>query len=443
MARRKRAFMDDGDSDSSPDSDDGVDQHEHEQDPDERDERELLQNPYGRKHKRMKRDGREDAVYGVFADDSDEDEGFSKRPTRGGAGGAGARKEKRSDWAKAPAFVSSSTKAPPKADNENGNEDGAEKAEKVSGSGEGDSESSEEALEADVDMDEQPTKPPSPRVREADDDEDDAELEQRPRFGLGRTAGRGGLGLGAAAAAATTTSKSPASSMSFSGFTKAAPGSSTHPSAIEPTPVPPTTTSSLPSAFGGAPRVQRAFVRDGNGIKPTANGHSTSRSSTPLPSNVAGSFGARMLSKMGWQAGQGLGTTGEGIVNPVESKLRPKNMGIAFKGFTERTKQSKEEARRRGEAVSSDDEDGGGRKGKKGGKKGAKVTKEGKEEKREDAWKRPKKVKTRIEHKTYEQIVSEAGEETGLSGIGIIIDATGATVCPSSHRISLHTSPLT
>lgn len=57
-----------------------------------------------------------------------------------------------------------------------------------------------------------------------------------------------------------------------------------------------------------------------------------------------------------------------------------------------------------------------------------------KEERREDAWKRPKKVKIRIEHETLEQIVAEAGE-SGPTGIGIIIDVPGAIVrpLPQSH----------
>ena len=59
---------------------------------------------------------------------------------------------------------------------------------------------------------------------------------------------------------------------------------------------------------------------------------------------------------------------------------------------------------------------------KKGSKAGAK------ELKRSDAWKRPKKVKTKVEHKTYEQIVAEAGQEVAPAGVGMIIDATGATV---------------
>lgn len=45
--------------------------------------------------------------------------------------------------------------------------------------------------------------------------------------------------------------------------------------------------------------------------------------------------------------GAGLGPRGEGIVTPVESKLRPKGAGIAFKGFVEKTEQSKAEAKRK------------------------------------------------------------------------------------------------
>ena len=41
-----------------------------------------------------------------------------------------------------------------------------------------------------------------------------------------------------------------------------------------------------------------------------------------------------MLAKMSWQSGTGLGTSGEGIVVPIERNLRPKNIGIAFKALT-------------------------------------------------------------------------------------------------------------
>ncbi|KAG6891177.1 hypothetical protein C0995_008429 [Termitomyces sp. Mi166 len=165
----------------------------------------------------------------------------------------------------------------------------------------------------------------------------------------------------------------------------------------------------LPSAFG-----KRSFVRDAKPSKPAVP---LSAGEMAHFNKISGSFGARMLSKMGWQAGTGLGAAGEGIVTPVESKMRPQKMGIAFRGFKERTEQSKREARRRGEVV-SDDEDAKTKNFRK------KVKEQ--EQKRSDMWRQPKKVKTKIEHKTYEQILAEAGQEVPAAGIGQIIDATGA-----------------
>jgi len=73
MARRKRAFIDD-DDDSSEDSEGNDFEGFENEDPDTREERRLFEQPY----KKQRRGGKEDAIYGVFADD-DEDEGFGKR----------------------------------------------------------------------------------------------------------------------------------------------------------------------------------------------------------------------------------------------------------------------------------------------------------------------------------------------------------------------------
>lgn len=67
-------------------------------------------------------------------------------------------------------------------------------------------------------------------------------------------------------------------------------------------------------------------------------------------------FGQKMLEKMGWNVGKGLGADGEGIINPVETKLRPARMGLSFRGFDERTTQAKMEAKARRGEVSSEDE---------------------------------------------------------------------------------------
>lgn len=377
-------MLEDSDSDSSVSDAAGHDDYNDLNDPDAREERELFENPYQRKRRR--KNGKDDAIYGVFAS-SDEDEGFSGRPKG---------KQKRSDWAKAPAFVSGDK--PVDLDKEM-------VIDEESHGSEGDESDSNQVNEE--------SKPPSPRIREEEEEEE----EERPRFG--------GLGLG---------KPKSSTSSAFSGFSRGGIGSFKLSSTIEtPKDSPPPKESSpeteaaipenLPSAFG-ASRAQRSFLRDGGGI---GSGSSTPQSATPLSaaerqhfSKISGTFGARMLAKMGWTAGTGLGTTGEGIVTPVESKLRPKGMGLAFKGFQEKTEQSKAEARRRGEVVSSDEEETKPKKGRKP---------EGKSEgERSDAWKKPKKSKPKVEHKTYEEIIAEAGQESQTTGLGQIIDATGATV---------------
>ena len=396
MPRRKRGFMDDGISDSSGGSDD-----EFADDDD----------PYQRKKRRRSGD-----------EDDDEDEGF----------GGSRKPAQRHDWAKAPAFVSSNaTGTKPQLDQsevmdipevvvsrDSGAESSGDSGEDEDDQGDAEADDADGADDDDDDdgQDTEPSRAPSPRVREEEVDDE----EQRPRFG--------GLGLGASSSHPPTT---------FSGFTRSGIGAS-RPAAVSipPTPSPHSSSpappasedtaipSSFPSAFGGSSRPQRAFVR---------NGASSSTPPPPKPNlsatesvhfrKIEGSFGARMLAKMGWESGTGLGAEGRGIVVPIETKMRPKNMGIAFKGFVERTEQSKAEARRRGEVVSDDEDEEPKKKVAKG---------KGKADKRSDAWKKPKKIKTKVEHKTYEQIVAEVGEDAaGPSGLGVIIDATGATVSSS------------
>ena len=400
MPRRKRGFMDDGISDSSGGSDD-----EFADDDD----------PYQRKKRR--RSGEED-------DEEDEGFGGSRKPAQ------------RHDWAKAPAFVSSKTTGTkPQLDQsevmdipeivvarDSGSESSGDSAEDEDDQGDAevdDADGVDDDGGGDDDedgQDSEPSRAPSPRVREEVDEEE----EERPRFG--------GLGLGASSSRPPTT---------FSGFTRSGIGAS-RPAAVSipptpspsnsPSPAPPASEdtaipSNLPSAFGGSSRPQRAFVRNGASAAPPPPKPNLSANESAHFRKIEGSFGARMLAKMGWESGTGLGAEARGIVVPIETKMRPKNMGIAFKGFVERTEQSKAEARRRGEVVSDDEDEELRKKATKGKQKA---------DKRSDAWKKPKKIKTKIEHKTYEQIVAEVGEDAaGPSGLGVIIDATGATVSSS------------
>jgi tuftelin-interacting protein 11 len=393
----------DDDSDSSAGSEVDVD---FDNDPDAREERALFEDPYQRKRRR--RNGKEDALYGIFGEESDGES----------AGKKGSGRPKKSDWTKAPAFISGEKKVDLDQEMEMdldvvSGDDQAANGEDVGSEGEDDGVGEEEEYSDDS----EPSRPPSPRIREEDE-----EPEQPRVGGIGLGASRPDVLLPFSSKGGIGSSKVSRPSInndlnSFSASNGSKGGIGSRPTASTSTSY--TAEEELPSSFGG--RSQRSFVRDAN---------PSPKPAVPLSAadmvhfgKLQGSFGARMLSRMGWQAGTGLGTTGEGIVTPIESKLRPQKMGIAFKGFKEKTEQSKQEARRRGEVVSDDDD--------VKAKKLRKKVKE-QEEKRSDVWKRPKKVKKKVEHKTYEQIVAEAGEAVPSAGIGQIIDATGAVVCSFS-----------
>ena len=415
MGRRKRQLLDDS-SDSSAHSEAGDFGDE---DQDLRDERALFENPYKLKPPRKRRGG-----FGNDSDEEDEDAGPSRR---------------RSDWTKAPAFVSSQKVEPDQSMDVDADSDADRAAAK---DGDSDEDGSQPSVPKSVD---------TPR-------EEDVEMEDRPRLGLGgsKAAGfsgfgftkagigsrgetsetsafsgfsRGGIGstfskgLGTSEEAEEAKSSDQKKS-AFSAFKRAGIGSSDD-----------TTTASselhdsLPKAFG-APRVQRSFVRG------DADSAGSSRSATPNLSaqerahfnNLEGGYGARMLAKMGWVSGTGLGASGGGRITPVETKVRKKGMGIAFGGFSERTEQEKAEARRKGQYVSDEEETTPGK-----GKGKARAKKEP-----ADAWRRPKKAKMKIEHKTYEEILAETGDSIPSAvSIGPIIDATGATASTSFLSIPL------
>lgn len=406
MGRRKRV-LDDGDDSDSNDNSDDLD-FDLDDDPDTREERALFENPYRNKRKRT--NGKEDALYGIFAENSDEEDG----PRRGKVSRA-----KKSDWAKAPAFVTGDKPVKLEesmaVDSDHAKDEGSDgnsfEEEDVDDEDDGSEGENEPREDAEYSDDSEPSRAPSPRVR-IEDEEDEESQPMHRLGGIGSTtrdthevpsfSAAGGIG-------------SSRLDQQSSGFSRGGIGSKI---AL------PTEQAASPGLFNSTFSTPSAFASRSQSFNRAAN---DSPKPVVLPtaelahfSKLQGSFGARMLSKMGWQAGTGLGTTGDGIVIPIESKLRPQKMGIAFKGFKEKTEQSKLESKRRGEVV-SDEED----------EKTKKFRKKAKEqqEKRSDAWKRPKKVKTKTEHKTYEQILAEAGEPASVSGIGQIIDATGAVVC--------------
>lgn len=188
----------------------------------------------------------------------------------------------------------------------------------------------------------------------------------------------------------------------------------------------------IPSSFGRPPpsltahsghHTQRRFLpRPQSPVVSSNKAHLTAAEKAHF-SKIQSSFGARLLAKQGWEAGKGLGIQEDGRAVPIEVGKVMRGQGIQ-RGI--RTEDSKREARRQG-VTFSDDEDEEAPRRRRHREKGPKVHKEKSEE--DQGWKRQKKVKVKVQHKTYEQLLAEAGDAVSAPGIGLVLDARGGEVC--------------
>jgi tuftelin-interacting protein 11 len=252
-----------------------------------------------RKRRRTKRDPKESAALGIFGSES-EDEGPVKRW------------KSKNMRAKGMSFVKSGQKD------------------------EDEDEDDEEAEDGQADGD----------VQMNDEGDDDVEEDMRPRMGLGATKA-GGLGFGARGAAW----QSPAMQRAGLGTATASPlgrgfvpSSAAAPVLQDTEDENPPPRVALPSAFltPTAGKFGRGGANSGKGT-----------------SGVAGSFAQRMMAKMGYKEGQGLGKDGQGRSGVIEVQLRPTGVGLG--AVKEKSKQEKEEERRqaalRGQVLEDSEEE--------------------------------------------------------------------------------------
>ncbi|KAL7624693.1 hypothetical protein AAE478_006263 [Parahypoxylon ruwenzoriense] len=181
--------------------------------------------------------------------------------------------------------------------------------------------------------------PPVPQEPVPEEDEEEDEDESMAGVGLGFGASTPGLGWAPPAQYQTTQT-------------------------AEETPSKPP---KMKATYDGSTPLGKGFVPSSANepiLKTNLNDRPSSAPQTPKPSAFGGggkakSFAARMMAKMGYVEGQGLGAEGQGRNLIIEATLRPQGVGLGAvkeKSVQER-KEEKRQARMRGEEVIDSDEE--------------------------------------------------------------------------------------
>ncbi|KAF8963839.1 hypothetical protein BGZ46_000883 [Entomortierella lignicola] len=427
MARKKHTLDDTYSSDDDEPQDRGVSQR------DLQDEQDQFRDPMlrSRRNKRTK----EDAIYGSFYDWGSEDEGTTSYSAKGRSGG-----RRREGFEFVPASSSTSQPKTRRSNNpDNSSDEDMDDLSRASGSDRDDDDDDGERSGSDRDMDVDSINGDSD-----DEDEEDREarLEKEAAFKAQREQdqreadeyedraqkpkmGKPGIGLGSSmvpqgqespADSPILSSSSLSKNKSMAASIKAGLGLSN--STESPTT---SNTGSRNQRNKGNSHSSLSFFKNRANFGEAGSNPSTPPSYPTTPPSVSSpkpdtpivapvkvgtdygafsakgsGFGLKMLEKMGWKKGYGLGAGGAGIVEPIQTKLRPVKMGIGFKGFKEKTDQTRAEEKRRGVVSSEEDEESTKLKSKK------------KEEPKADGWKKSSSRGSRkgpkVEYKTAEEI---------------------------------------
>lgn len=381
MGRRRRVIDDDGDSSEGERPGEEDDEGFSISNADLAEEAALFANPYGRKKRRTK----EDSIYGIFGDGDNEQ--LNERGGRKNRYMSGVR------------FVSANDQAK----DDESEYDSSE--EETGDAGDGGAEEVKQDDPMDVDEDERPGLDAEPQQNQSQAaDEDD--MEERPRFGIGLGYGRAGLGAQDEDGVDVQRPSFGGAGLGFGGTGRGGLGSNARQTEVF---------ADMPTAFGSQKKTKP------KGRKP-ANDRSASNS--PGIQQVDKNFGnwerstkgigSRLLEKMGWTKGMGLGKEKAGIAAPIDVKLRPKGAGLGL--VDERTEAVKREQMVKGEMDEDEAYEGAA---------------PPKAQPRTGQWKRSVKKK-KVAYKSAQELIAEQeGAPVAPAGVAQatkILDMTGREV---------------